>query len=303
MASQIDSSRKEYLFELPKMEDSRGNLSFLEEGGQIPFKIARVYWIYDVPGGQTRGNHAFRSQDEIIIALSGSFDVMLNDGATEHRYSLNRAYKALYVPSKMWRTLANFATNSVCLVISSGKYDETEYLRNFREFKRFLKNPSTFNLSDNNRTIPPFTLDDARQKEHNSIFDCSLTELPVIRNRAGNLTPIHNSVEIPFDVKRVFFVYDIPYGKTRGIHAHINCHEYLLAVGGSFDVELDDGINKRTVNLNRPTQGLHVLPGIWIKETNYSSGAVCLVLTSQKYSEDDYIRKYSDFKRLYGNRS
>ncbi|MEN9919550.1 MAG: hypothetical protein RL662_1986 [Bacteroidota bacterium] len=297
MATKIKET-KERLFDLPKFEDARGNLSFIEEGGQIPFAIKRLYWIYDVPGGQTRGSHAFKSQTEIIIALSGSFDVVLHNGTSERKYQLNRAYKALYVPAKMWRTLENFATNSVCLVISSGAYDEDEYIRNFRQFKQFLKleyTPlaTTVKELDQQKTIKFIK---------NTVFDCSMIELPIIKNRGGNLTPVHNSIVIPFNVKRIFFVYDIPYGKTRGMHAHKICHQFLVALSGSFDVEIEDGINKRTLNLNRPMQGIHVLPGIWTKESNYSSGAVCLVLTSERYNEADYVRKYSDYKNLYGNR-
>ncbi len=286
---------KEQLLDLPKVEDARGNLSFIEEGGQIPFKIARIYWIYDVPAGQKRGSHAFKTQEEIIIALSGSFDVVLNDGKETRRYQLNRAYKALYVPAKMWRTLENFATNSVCLVISSGTYDDSEYIRNFRLFKQFLK---VDGVEDGATDRASFTNKNDTLMQDNSISGCMPIELPTIKSRAGNLTPIHCCIDVPFDVKRVFFVYDIPYGKTRGLHAHKQCHQFLVAASGSFDVQLDDGKKKKSISINRPTQGIHVLPGIWSKEYNYSSGAICLVLASEVYTEDDYIRKYSDFKKI-----
>lgn len=301
MVTEIADRSKECLFRLPKMEDARGNLSFIEEGGQIPFKIARVYWIYDVPGGQKRGSHAFKSQEEIIIAISGSFDVVLHDGTESRRYQLNRAYKALYVPAKMWRSLENFTTNSVCLVISSDKYNEGEYIRNFREFKQFVKKGHKTTTSQNILPNNDYKLEHLRTTK-NTVLDCNILDLPIVKNRAGNLTFVHNSIEIPFDIKRIFFVYDIPFGKTRGMHAHRHCNEFLVAVSGSFDVELKDGKSKRTVNLNRPSSGIHVPSGIWTKETNYSSGAVCLVLTSEIYTEEDYIRKYSDFKNLYGRK-
>lgn len=294
MASKIKI--KERVLDLPKVEDARGNLSFIEESGQIPFKIARVYWIYDVPAGQKRGSHAFKNQEEIIIALSGSFDVVLNDGKETRRYQLNRAYKALYVPAKMWRTLENFATNSVCLVISSGAYDEGEYIRNYRLFKQFIKSDEI-----QSESIEPMDLSTPIIKilpQKNTVSGCLPVELPTIKSRAGNLTPIHCSVDIPFDVKRVFFVYDIPYGKTRGMHAHKQCHQFLVAASGSFDVELDDGKHRKKITVNRPIQGIHVLPGIWSKEYNYSSGAICLVLASEIYTEEDYIRRYSDFKKI-----
>lgn len=128
-----------------------------------------------------------------------------------------------------------------------------------------------------------------------SVYDCSVLELPKIGNRQGNITPIYNNVNVPFDVKRVFYSYDIPGGETRGAHAHKSCHQFLIAASGSFEVELDDGINKRTVLLNRPFYGLHIPPGIWAAEQSFSSGAVCLVLASEKYNSEDYIRDYKDF--------
>lgn len=130
----------------------------------------------------------------------------------------------------------------------------------------------------------------------NTVFDCSIIELPKIKNRAGNITPINNSINIPFDVKRVFYIYDIPGGEDRGAHAHKECHQFLIAASGSFEIEIDDGINKRTITLNLPYYGLHIPPGIWAAEKGFSSGAVCLVLASHKYDESDYLREYNTFK-------
>lgn len=120
--------------ELPRIFDARGNLSVIEEGGSLPFPIARVYWIYDVPGGESRSGHAFREQDELIVAISGSFDVVLHDGECEQRISLNRSYKGIYVPRMTWRRLDNFSTNSLCLVLSSTAFDEADYIRDFELF-------------------------------------------------------------------------------------------------------------------------------------------------------------------------
>jgi dTDP-4-dehydrorhamnose 3,5-epimerase-like enzyme len=127
------------------------------------------------------------------------------------------------------------------------------------------------------------------------VDDCSVIELPKIHNRAGNITPIHGLIEIPFEIKRIYYLYDVPGGETRGGHAHKNLHQLIVAASGSFDVILDDGTNKMTVSLNRPNFGLYVVPGIWRDLENFSSGAVLLVLASDKYSEDDYIRRYDDF--------
>ncbi len=132
-------------------------------------------------------------------------------------------------------------------------------------------------------------------KIKSSIYNCSILQLPKIHNRAGNITVVNNNDNIPFEVKRVFYIYDIPGGEDRGAHAHKDCHQFLVAVSGSFEVEMDDGTNKRTITLNRPYYGLHIPPGIWSAEKGFSSGAVCLVLASHKYDEKDYIRDYKDF--------
>ena len=124
------------IIDLPKIEDPRGNLSFIEEENHIPFKIKRTYWIYDVPGGEHRGGHAFRETEELIVALSGSFDVILHDGQKEYRYSLNRSYYGLYVPKMIWRMMGNFSTNSLALIIASTEYSESDYIRDFNEFKK-----------------------------------------------------------------------------------------------------------------------------------------------------------------------
>ena len=124
---------------LPKIKDPRGNLSFFENSNQIPFNIRRTYWIYDVPGGELRGSHAFKKSHEFIIALSGSFDIVLHDGNKEKKYSLNRSYNGLYVPNLLWRRLENFSTNSLALIVSSISYDDADYIRDFEEFKK-IKN-------------------------------------------------------------------------------------------------------------------------------------------------------------------
>ncbi len=126
------------IIDLPKILDPRGNLSFVEDNNQIPFKISRTYWIYDVPGGEIRGGHAYKSLQEFIVALSGSFDVVLNDGKQEHCYHLNRSYYGLYVPKMYWRSMQNFSTNSVAIVVADKVYDENEYIRDFNEFKNLV---------------------------------------------------------------------------------------------------------------------------------------------------------------------
>jgi dTDP-4-dehydrorhamnose 3,5-epimerase-like enzyme len=124
------------LIELPKILDERGNLSFFENNRQIPFTIARTYWIYDVPGGEIRGGHAYKDMQEVIIALSGSFDVVLHDGGEEEKFTLNRSYYGLYVPKMIWRSMENFSTNSLAFIATDAQYDERQYIRDFEGFKQ-----------------------------------------------------------------------------------------------------------------------------------------------------------------------
>ena len=128
-----------YIINLPKIEDERGNLTFIEEENHIPFKIKRVYWIYDVPGGQKRGGHAFKEQQEFIVALSGSFDVVIDDGKQKQTFSLNRSYYGLYIPNGLWREMNNFSTNSLALVLSSTEFSEDDYIRDYAAFLKYVQ--------------------------------------------------------------------------------------------------------------------------------------------------------------------
>jgi dTDP-4-dehydrorhamnose 3,5-epimerase-like enzyme len=133
----IDKAMKIRLINLPKFEDPRGNLSVIEENNQVPFKIERTYWIYDVPGGEIRGGHAFKEQQELIVALSGSFNVVVDDGENKETILLNRSYYGLYVPSGLWRQMMNFSTNSIAMILSSTQFDQNDYIRDYSEFLNF----------------------------------------------------------------------------------------------------------------------------------------------------------------------
>jgi dTDP-4-dehydrorhamnose 3,5-epimerase-like enzyme len=128
-----------HIINLPKIEDERGNLTFIEEENHIPFKIKRVYWIYDVPGGQKRGGHAFKEQQEFIVALSGSFDVVVDNGAEQQTFSLNRSYYGLYIPNGLWREMNNFSTNSLALVLSSTEFSEDDYIRDYQTYLKWIQ--------------------------------------------------------------------------------------------------------------------------------------------------------------------
>ncbi len=127
------------VIQLPKNEDERGNLSYIEGGKHIPFKIKRTYWIYDIPGGEKRGGHAYKTLNEFIVALSGSFDIVLDDGKQKKVFSLTRSYYGIFVPKMIWRSLENFSTNSLCLILASDVYKENDYIMEYKNFQMMVK--------------------------------------------------------------------------------------------------------------------------------------------------------------------
>lgn len=137
-----------------------------------------------------------------------------------------------------------------------------------------------------------------KSKSSTTVYECSVIELPRIENPAGNITPVYGNINIPFEIARVYYLYDIPGGETRGGHAHKELKQLIVAASGSFDILLDDGINKRTVRLNRPYYGLYMPQMIWRELLDFSSGGICLVLASLKYDENDYIRDYGKFLQM-----
>lgn len=132
-------------------------------------------------------------------------------------------------------------------------------------------------------------------EKRNSVYECNLLHLKQLGDRSGHITSVNNNLDLPFATKRIFYLYDMPGGESRGAHAHKQCHQFLVAASGSFEVLLDDGRTKRQVLLNRPDFGLHIPPGIWASEINFSSGSICLVLASHEFEESDYIRNYDEF--------
>ncbi len=282
------------IINLPKIADPRGNLSIIEQLKQIPFEIKRTYWIYDVPGGCDRGGHAYKENEEFIVALSGAFEVVLDNGKEKKVYSLNRSYNGLYVPKGIWRTMTNFSTNSLALVLASTDYNVKDYIMDYNEFVNWVEHKDiTTTPADYApmKTVKSMYID----RDKASVYDCSLYQLNRFHDPEGNLTVVTENVHVPFSIDRVFYSYDIPGGEDRGAHAHKDCHQFIIAASGAFEVVLDDGTNKRTVTLNRPFWGLHVPPGIWASEQGFSSGSICLVLASHGYSEDDYIRNYDEY--------
>lgn len=279
------------IIELPKFLDERGNLSFAQNNTQIPFEIKRTYWIYDVPGGEERGGHAERENEELIIAMSGSFDITVDDGKEKKTFTLNRSYYGLYIPKGIWRDMSNFSTNSLALEFGSIPYDANDYIRDYDEFLAYSKI-----AKDAEPKQPKENVLAAPRNQKFNVFDCTMVELDKHHsNRKGNLTVVENGKTLPFDVKRVYYLYDVPGGESRGAHAHRDLEQFIVAASGSFRVTLDDGNCKRSFVLNRPYQGLYVKPGMWRDLDDFSSGAVCMVMASEVYTAEDYIRDYDEF--------
>lgn len=287
------------IIELPKFLDARGNLSFAEQLNHIPFEIKRTYWIYDVPGGEARGGHAFKENQEFVIALSGAFDVVVDDGVNKKSFTLNRSYYGLYIPAGLWREMNNFSTNSLALEFGSIHYDENDYIRDHNEYLSWRAGQvsgSKFQVSGVEPLKPLKPIEPLEPVLKYNVFDCTMVELDKHHeDRRGNLSVVENGQTLPFDVKRVYYLYDVPGGENRGAHAHKELSQLIIAASGSFTVTLDDGKCKRSFFLNRPYQGLYVKPGMWRDLEDFSSGAVCMVLASDVYLKEDYIRDYQEF--------
>jgi hypothetical protein len=264
------------LLDLPKITDRRGNLSFLEEGAQCPFDIHRVAWIDGVPDGAQLGGHALRQSEELIVALAGSVDVVLHDGTAEQQFSLHRADAALHVPHRFSRELRASSTGALVLSVASTTHDDAEC------------------VDDVGRA--PSASASTTDARHTVVGDCVVVELSRDVGRSGSTTVLESGRSCPFEIRRVYYLFDVPAGAARGGHAHREVHELLVAGSGSFDVRIDDGRERRTITLDRPDQGLYLVPGIWRELHNFSSGSICLVMASQIFEEADYLRRRSQFR-------
>lgn len=288
------------LVDLPRILDRRGNLSFIQPATGIDFEIARVYWIYDVPGGALRHGHAFHRASELIVALSGSFDVVITDTAgKETTVHLNRSYLGLKIPPMTWRRIDNFSTNAVAMVLSSTPYDESDYIRQFDSYAAQFASLEAMPAPTLLPAPPPFTYPTVDPHASSSVADCRIIELPRHIDPQGSLTVVDNANNaVDFTTRRVFYLYDVPGDAERGGHSHFREQEIIVAASGSFDVTVSDGDETRRFTLNRPYRALYVPAGIWRSLDNYSSGASTLVLSNLLYEADDYVRDYQIFKQL-----
>ena len=221
--------------------------------------------------------------------MSGSFDVLISDGKKESKFSLNQSYMGVYIPAGYWRSVENFSTNSVAVIAASTPYNPADAVRNIDKVQNL----------DRGNVIRTADLEETKRGSKtikSSVFDCDILELDRHHSqRKGDISVVENRKEVPFNVKRIYYLYDVPGGADRGGHAHKELYQLIVAASGSFAVTLDDGNEKRTFTLNRPYQGLLIKPGIWRTLNNFSSGSVCMVLASEKYDETDYIRDYDEF--------
>lgn len=285
------------IIELPKFLDDRGNLSFFENEHQIPFSIKRVHWIYDVPGGEERGGLAYKTTEEFIVAMSGSFDVLVDTGEKKYKFSLNRSYMGVYVPAGTWRSIDNYSTNAVAVIAASTHYDPADGIRDYEEYLQYAKHDAT-NVESAKCEAKQVLDVPTPNSELSSVYDCGIIELDRHHSsRKGDISVVENGRTVPFDVKRLYYLYDVPGGMSRGGHGHKALYQLIIAASGSFSVTLNDGNVKRTFMLNRPYQGLLVKPGIWRDLDDFSSGSVCLVLASEKYDPEDYIRSWEEYLR------
>lgn len=260
---------------LPRIEDPRGNLSFIEHGssGACPFEIESVGWVYDVPAGAVRKDELSGGSRQMIVAMSGSFDVT-SDNRAGSSVHLNRSDRAVVTEAGECTTLCNFSTNSVAMILADRSQISAERKENSEDIK-------SSHITSN-------------------VANARIIALPRRRSESGSVTVAENGADwLPFDIRRVFYLFDVPADAERGGHSHFQARELIVALSGSFDVVLDDGKHEpRRFTLNRPYTALYVPTGLWRTLDSFSGGSVCMVLTSERYSEEDYVREYDRFKKL-----
>ncbi len=286
-----------HFIDISRIYDRRGSLSFVQNG-DICFDIRRIYWLYDMPSDGERYGRALRNSYEIIIAVSGSFDVHLDDGHGDIcTFTLKRPWEGLVVPPMTWRVIDNISGGSRALVLSSELYDANEYIRE-RSIFDFASSstPKKFNVGQSH-IVKRETLCSKRHGEC-TIDDASVLHLVQHTSHMGSLTVLENKDPIPFDAQRVFYIYDVPTDAARGGHSHYRMQELIVALCGSFDVEVRDGKSSKTITLSRPYEALYVPCGLWRSLQNFSSGAVCLAFASELYEAEDYVRSFDEFCKL-----
>lgn len=287
--------------DLKRIPDSRGNLTVVEQGRDLCFAPRRVYWIYDVPGGERRYGHAYRRNRELIIALTGSFDVSVDDGVTRDTYTLNRSYCGVYVPAGTWREITNFSTGAIALVLASEPYDEADYIRDYGDFLAYAAAQAPNGETDGIDVPTVRGAEIGPDGARNTLADVQLLHPAIHRTqRQGNLCVVQGGDDVPFDLRRVFYLYDVPAGAARGEHAHRHDHQLIVAASGSFSVSVTDGTDACEYSLKRPFEVLHIPPGMWVQLHDFSGGAVALVICAGNYDPADYINDRTEYLAYKG---
>jgi hypothetical protein len=258
--------------DLPRIPDPRGNLSVLEAAKECPFPIRHsgLFYKIDVEEEIPTAGWSFPTTDVLLVALMGSFNVVVGAGEDVDQYTLNRSYTGLHLPAGSSFRLDHFSGHSMGLVLFSSPADQltTDQLMTGQGA------PAEATIQPAQNELLTSSAPSAQPAQE----QIPLHTQPSVRIGSLRFIPLQPGVAFPFDLQRVFYIYDIPGGESRGAHAHRTCHQYIMAATGSFQVLLDDGFRQQTITLNRPFEGVHVPPGIWCQEYGFSSGAVCLVM-------------------------
>ncbi len=266
------------LSDLPRFVAASGNLSFMQVRDHIPFEIDHVSWIDWTSRAGAGNDDDARSSEAVIVPLSGGFTVELDDGSDQRQVRLDRADQSLYVPEVYRWALRERSSGCIALVVESGA-------RQAAEAGTVAALPEAMLPIDAGRS---------------TIDDCAVIELPVSAALSGRSSMLRSEREGDLKFRRVYYLTDIAQGASRGGHAHRELHQFVVAASGSFDVHIDDGTNKRSITLSRPDRALRLVPGIWRVLHSFSTGSICLVVASRPYEEDDYLRRYRDFRAFKG---
>lgn len=263
-----------FVASLPQIPDARGNLTALEELVHFPFRTGRVQWYYDVPAGTSWVGSEPQLGDALVIALSGSFDVVIGVPTPSSRVRLSRASMGLHVRDSVAWSVEDSSTNSVCLVISSQP----------------ARGPRPESSQSDDDVLGALS-------QSTTIDDCRTLSFARHRLLQGARTEAVPQVDVPFEIPRIYYLYDVPGGASRGGHAHRTLEQMLVATAGSFEVVLHDGRRAKRIRLDQAHSGVYIAARIWRELVNFSPGAVCLTLASAPYDEADYIRDLAEYRR------
>jgi dTDP-4-dehydrorhamnose 3,5-epimerase-like enzyme len=291
------------IINLPDLHDDRGNLNFFENYNQIPFAINRVSFIYVASItsiDRSYGGYAYKENNDFIISLSGSLKVKVNSGSKMEIFYLEHPHYGLFIPKLFWYELSGFSNNFFAMIVSSNKFNKNDVICDYRDFCLKKRDLFTSDLIPHRSTRS--AVERIIELTHStSIHDCFMIKLPKQKTGNYNFTTFNNSEIIPFDIHRIYYLYNVHHDKIRGRHAHKKLWQLFVATSGSFDIILNDGKLTRIFTLSNPDNGLLVVPGIWRELNNFSHISVCMVLASLEYDPMDYIRDYNKFLEWKNN--